>query len=90
MATRCRLEIRTLVLCRCGRRQCCRNAILVHLVSFCLCFLVATRRFTNTEGGPTMGEMKEFASLFYREGALDAKTKALVALTAMAAAGCTS
>ncbi len=35
-------------------------------------------------------EMKEFAGLFYREGALDPKTISLVALAAMAAAGCTS
>ena len=34
--------------------------------------------------------MKEFAGLFYREGALDPKTMQLVALAAMAAAGCTS
>ena len=34
-----------------------------------------------------MGQMKEFAGLFYREGALDPKTMQLVAL---AAAGCTS
>lgn len=34
--------------------------------------------------------MKEFANLFYREGALDPKTAQLVALAAMAAAGCTS
>jgi alkylhydroperoxidase/carboxymuconolactone decarboxylase family protein YurZ len=34
--------------------------------------------------------MKEFAGLFYREGALEPKTMALVALAAMAAAGCTS
>jgi alkylhydroperoxidase/carboxymuconolactone decarboxylase family protein YurZ len=34
--------------------------------------------------------MKEFAGLFYREGALDPKTLQLVALAAMAAAGCTS
>jgi len=37
-----------------------------------------------------MGEMKEFAGLYYREGALDPKTMQLVALAAMAAAGCTS
>jgi alkylhydroperoxidase/carboxymuconolactone decarboxylase family protein YurZ len=37
-----------------------------------------------------MGEMKEFAGVFYREGALDPKTMQLVALAAMAAAGCTS
>jgi len=34
--------------------------------------------------------MKEFAGIFYREGALDQKTMQLVALSAMAAAGCTS
>jgi alkylhydroperoxidase/carboxymuconolactone decarboxylase family protein YurZ len=37
-----------------------------------------------------MGAMKEFAGLYYREGALDPKTMQLVALAAMAAAGCTS
>jgi alkylhydroperoxidase/carboxymuconolactone decarboxylase family protein YurZ len=37
-----------------------------------------------------MGQMKEFAGLFYREGSLDPKTTQLVALAAMAAAGCTS
>ncbi len=37
-----------------------------------------------------MGQMKEFAGLYYREGALDPKTAQLVALAAMAAAGCTS
>jgi hypothetical protein len=37
-----------------------------------------------------MGEMKDFAGLYYREGALDPKTTQLVALAAMAAAGCTS
>jgi alkylhydroperoxidase/carboxymuconolactone decarboxylase family protein YurZ len=39
--------------------------------------------------GP-MGQMKEFAGVYYREGALDPKTMQLVALAAMAAAGCTS
>jgi alkylhydroperoxidase/carboxymuconolactone decarboxylase family protein YurZ len=34
--------------------------------------------------------MKEFANLFYQEGVLDPKTMQLVALAAMAAAGCTS
>jgi alkylhydroperoxidase/carboxymuconolactone decarboxylase family protein YurZ len=34
--------------------------------------------------------MKDFAGLYYREGALDPKTMQLVALAAMAAAGCTS
>jgi alkylhydroperoxidase/carboxymuconolactone decarboxylase family protein YurZ len=34
--------------------------------------------------------MKEFAGVFYRERALDPKTAQLVALAAMAAAGCTS
>jgi alkylhydroperoxidase/carboxymuconolactone decarboxylase family protein YurZ len=38
----------------------------------------------------TMAEMKEFAGLYYREGALDPKTMQLVALAAMSAAGCTS
>ena len=37
-----------------------------------------------------MGAMKEFAGVFYREGALDPKTTQLVAMAAMAAAGCTS
>jgi alkylhydroperoxidase/carboxymuconolactone decarboxylase family protein YurZ len=37
-----------------------------------------------------MAEMKEFAGLYYREGALDPKTMQLVALAAMSAAGCTS
>jgi alkylhydroperoxidase/carboxymuconolactone decarboxylase family protein YurZ len=37
-----------------------------------------------------MGAMKEFAGLYFREGALDPKTMQLVALAAMAAAGCTS
>jgi alkylhydroperoxidase/carboxymuconolactone decarboxylase family protein YurZ len=37
-----------------------------------------------------MGEMKDFAGIYYREGALDPKTLHLVALAAMAAAGCTS
>jgi len=41
-----------------------------------------------TEG--PMGAMKEFAGVYYREGALDPKTMQLVALAAMAAAGCTS
>jgi alkylhydroperoxidase/carboxymuconolactone decarboxylase family protein YurZ len=35
-------------------------------------------------------QRKEFAGLHYREGALDPKTLQLVALAAMAAAGCTS
>jgi alkylhydroperoxidase/carboxymuconolactone decarboxylase family protein YurZ len=42
------------------------------------------------EKGERMGTMKEFAGLFYREGALDTKTMQLVALAAMSAAGCTS
>jgi alkylhydroperoxidase/carboxymuconolactone decarboxylase family protein YurZ len=42
------------------------------------------------EGLTDMGEMKEFAGVYYREGALDPKTMQLVALAAMAAAGCTS
>jgi alkylhydroperoxidase/carboxymuconolactone decarboxylase family protein YurZ len=37
-----------------------------------------------------MGAMKEFAGVYYPEGALDTKTMQLVALAAMAAAGCTS
>ena len=37
-----------------------------------------------------MEAMKEFAGVFYREGALDPKTMQLVAMAAMAAAGCTS
>jgi alkylhydroperoxidase/carboxymuconolactone decarboxylase family protein YurZ len=37
-----------------------------------------------------MAGMKEFANLFYREGSLDPKTAQLVAMAAMAAAGCTS
>ena len=37
-----------------------------------------------------MKAMKEFAGVYYREGALDPKTTQLVALAAMAAAGCTS
>ena len=41
-------------------------------------------------GTPMAKEMKEFAGLYYREGALDPKTLQLVALAAMAAAGCTS
>jgi alkylhydroperoxidase/carboxymuconolactone decarboxylase family protein YurZ len=35
-------------------------------------------------------QMKEFAGLFYREGALDPKTMQLVALAAMSASGCTT
>ncbi len=42
------------------------------------------------KGDTPMGQMKEFAGVFYREGALDPKTMQLVALAAMAAAGCTS
>ena len=34
--------------------------------------------------------MKEFAGIFYREGALDKKTMQLGAMAAMGAAGCTS
>ena len=37
-----------------------------------------------------MAGMKEFANLFYPEGTLDPKTAQLIALAAMAAAGCTS
>ena len=49
---------------------------------------VRPRSAPDTEG--PMGSMKEFAGLHYREGALDPKTLQLVALAAMAAAGCTS
>jgi alkylhydroperoxidase/carboxymuconolactone decarboxylase family protein YurZ len=45
---------------------------------------------TPTAQEDTMGQMKEFAGVYYREGALDPKTMQLVALAAMAAAGCTS
>jgi len=48
----------------------------------------AFTRYPTTEDA--MGTMKEFAGLYYREGALDPKTMQLVALAAMAAAGCTS
>ena len=44
--------------------------------------------YSHKEG--CMGAMKEFAGVFYREGALDPKTMQLVAMAAMAAAGCTS
>jgi alkylhydroperoxidase/carboxymuconolactone decarboxylase family protein YurZ len=37
-----------------------------------------------------MAAMKEFAGVYYREGALEPKTMQLVAMAAMAAAGCTS
>src|SRR5438876_350869 len=37
-----------------------------------------------------MAQPKEFAGLRYREGAIDPKTMQLLALAAMAAAGCTS
>jgi len=39
---------------------------------------------TPTAQEDTMGQMKEFAGLHYREGALDPKTLQLVALAAMA------
>jgi hypothetical protein len=45
---------------------------------------------TSRHQEDAMGEMKEFAGVYYREGALDPKTMQLVALAAMAAAGCTS
>jgi len=45
---------------------------------------------SHTKQEKPMGQMKEFAGVFYREGALDPKTMQLVALAAMAAAGCTS
>jgi alkylhydroperoxidase/carboxymuconolactone decarboxylase family protein YurZ len=37
-----------------------------------------------------MMDIKEFAGLYYAEGAMDEKTRQLVALTAMVAAGCTT
>lgn len=37
-----------------------------------------------------MDALKEFAGVYYREGALDPKTTQLVALAAMSAAGCTT
>ena len=46
--------------------------------------------YTTTSKEDPMGPMKEFAGVYYREGALDPKTMQLVALAAMAAAGCTS
>jgi alkylhydroperoxidase/carboxymuconolactone decarboxylase family protein YurZ len=48
------------------------------------------RAVISAREATTMGQMKEFAGLFYREGSLDPKTMQLVALAAMAAAGCTS
>ncbi len=44
----------------------------------------------HERGRNAVAGMKEFANLFYREGALDPKTAQLVAMAAMAAAGCTS
>ena len=44
----------------------------------------------HAQEAPMAKEMKEFAGLYYRAGALDPKTMQLVALAAMAAAGCTS
>ena len=49
-----------------------------------------TRTSQPANGALLLSEMKEFAGLYYREGALDPKTMQLVALAAMAAAGCTS
>ena len=46
--------------------------------------------YTMNRKEDRMGAMKEFAGVYYREGALDPKTMQLVALAAMAAAGCTS
>jgi alkylhydroperoxidase/carboxymuconolactone decarboxylase family protein YurZ len=46
--------------------------------------------YTTIRKENPMGPMKEFAGVYYREGALDPKTMQLVALAAMAAAGCTS
>jgi len=45
---------------------------------------------TSPEEADMTKDMKEFAGIYYREGALDPKTMQLVALAAMAAAGCTS
>ena len=50
----------------------------------------ADHQLTGGQENGRMGHMKEFAGLHYREGALDPKTLQLVALAAMAAAGCTS
>jgi alkylhydroperoxidase/carboxymuconolactone decarboxylase family protein YurZ len=44
----------------------------------------------NSPKEDAMAAMKEFAGIFYREGALEAKTMQLVALAALAAAGCPS
>jgi len=51
---------------------------------------VARGKLRNSHKEDCMGAMKEFAGVFYREGALDPKTTQLVAMAAMAAAGCTS
>ena len=37
-----------------------------------------------------MMDIKEFAGFYYAEGAMDEKTRQLVALAAMVAAGCTT
>jgi alkylhydroperoxidase/carboxymuconolactone decarboxylase family protein YurZ len=37
-----------------------------------------------------MMDVKEFAGFYYAEGAMDEKTRQLVALAAMVAAGCTT
>jgi alkylhydroperoxidase/carboxymuconolactone decarboxylase family protein YurZ len=44
----------------------------------------------HDKGRRAVAGMKEFANLYYCEGALDPKTAQLVAMAAMAAAGCTS
>ena len=51
---------------------------------------MARHQNPSPAGRSPMGAMKDFAGLYYREGALDPKTMQLVALAAMAAAGCTS
>jgi alkylhydroperoxidase/carboxymuconolactone decarboxylase family protein YurZ len=51
---------------------------------------IMARHSTPARRTERMSAMKEFAGLYYREGALDPKTMQLVALAAMAAAGCTS
>ena len=50
----------------------------------------AREHANHNEGRSAVAGMKEFANLFYCVGALDSKTAQLVALAAMAAAGCTS
>jgi alkylhydroperoxidase/carboxymuconolactone decarboxylase family protein YurZ len=52
--------------------------------------MLDSRSIPRAKEDLSMSTMKEFAGLYYREGALDPKTLQLVALAAMAAAGCTS